>query len=567
MSPALSTAWPGVDNLAQGDSVFGQARQTYASLCVVKAADLAKVPNRIDVIEMAALPTITTTGAQLAELAMRGRRRGIILVTGAVGGVGRSAVFVAKENGWTVVAAVRSRQMQEAETTGADRVIALDDPASLKSLEPVDAIADTISGSIADLLIGKVKDSGVFASAVAPPSSAAAHPSVIVETMQSKPSSGILTRLAEAVRAGRLVIPLGQRYALSDAIKAHRAAEKGAAGKLLLLPRRVGNGTEDRMQPDILTDPTGGDLWLVRHPVCNEDSVAVAALRSAVAPMKGKLAGTAGRGRFDDLMERVAVSAGVTFEPATFGGIDGWWAKPARAQKGAAIIHVHGGWFNWGTARAFRNFAGHIALSAGADAFIPDYRLAPEHPFPAAVRDLQACYRGLVGQGITRIALTGDSAGGNLALVLLSIASAQASDVVAPVGAVVFSPITDLALTGESFKTRADADLFFTKSQALRLILSYLGEADPKNALASPLYADLSGLPPIRVHVGDDEVLLDDSCRYVENAVAAGVNARLDLWMGMPHGFVSNVGGFIAASQVLTASGAFLTERLGKTSR
>jgi NADPH:quinone reductase-like Zn-dependent oxidoreductase len=132
----VSAVGSGVDNIAQGDSVFGQARQTYASLCVVKAADLAKVPSEFDVIEIAALPTVTTTGAQLAELATHGRRRGIILVTGAVGNVGRSAVFVAKESGWSVIAGVRNRQMQEAETIGADRVIALDDQASLKSLQP-----------------------------------------------------------------------------------------------------------------------------------------------------------------------------------------------------------------------------------------------------------------------------------------------------------------------------------------------------------------------------------------------------------------------------------------------
>jgi monoterpene epsilon-lactone hydrolase len=205
-------------------------------------------------------------------------------------------------------------------------------------------------------------------------------------------------------------------------------------------------------------------------------------------------------------------------------------------------------------------------LSAGA--FIPDYRLAPEDPFPAAVRDLEACYHGLVDQGITKIALTGDSARGNLALVLLTTASAEASkDDVAPVGAVVFSPITDLALTGESFETRAEADLYFTKPQAAGLVRSYLGATDPKNPIASPLYADLTGLPPIRIHVGDDEVLLDDSRHYVERAVAAGVDAKLDIWMGMPHGFVTNVGGFNAATHALKASGAFLTERLGSTAR
>ena len=313
------------------------------------------------------------------------------------------------------------------------------------------------------------------------------------------------------------------------------------------------------MQSDVLKDSPARAPWLVIHPVSPEDSIAAAVSRSAVAPMKGKLQGTAGRAPFDQIMERVAVPEGVTFETAIVGGISGWWARPARAHKGAAIVHVHGGWFNWGTAQAFRRFAGHIASSAGAEVFIPDYRLAPEHPFPAAVEDLEACYRGLVENGITKIAFTGDSAGGDLALVLLMIASAPGfKSSVRPVGAVVFSPITDLALTGESFKTRAEADPYFTESQAAGLVRSYLGPNDPKNPLASPLYAEVRGLPPIRVHVGDDEVLLDDSRRYVERAAAAGVDAKLDLWMGMPHGFVTNIGGFKAAAQALKESGAFL---------
>jgi len=303
--------------------------------------------------------------------------------------------------------------------------------------------------------------------------------------------------------------------------------------------------------------------WLAVHPLSQEDSRVATALRASVAAVKGKLAGTAARGPFDDVMERVAAPTDVTFEADTVGGISGWWAKPARPRKGAAIIHLHGGWFNLGTARAYRNLVGHIASSAGADAFVPDYRLAPEHRFPAAVEDVEACYRGLVDKGINKIAVTGDSAGGDLALVLLSIACAPAyKGGMAPVGAVAISPVTDLALTGESFQTRAEADPYFTKSQVAGLVASYLGETDPKNPLASPLYGDLSGLPPIRVHVGDDEVLLDDSRRYVERAVAAGVDAELDVWMGMPHGFVTGIREFDAARQALSAIGAFLTERL-----
>lgn len=323
------------------------------------------------------------------------------------------------------------------------------------------------------------------------------------------------------------------------------------------------------MQTQMLADTAEKAPWLTVHPVSQADSVAANGLREAVAGFKGKLGGTAARGPFDDVMERVVAPADVTFEADTVGGISGFWAKPARARKGAAIIHAHGGWFNFGSARAYRNLVGHIASSAGADAFIPDYGLAPEQLFPSAIMDVEACYRGLVDKGINKIAVTGDSAGGNLALVLLSIisgkgeggsgkrAKADKGDVV-PVCGVAISPVTDLALTGESYETRAEADPYFTKSQAAGLVASYLGHGDPKDPLASPLYGDLSGLPPIRVHVGDDEVLLDDSRRYVERAVAAGVDAELDVWMGMPHGFVTGIGQFDAARQSLNAMGAFL---------
>src|SRR3989440_7201860 len=263
--------------------------------------------------------------------------------------------------------------------------------------------------------------------------------------------------------------------------------------------------------------------WLAVHPLSPEDVLGATALRASVAAFKGKLAGTAARGPFDEVLERVVDPTDVTFVADTVGGISGWWAKPARSRNGAAIMHVHGGWFNLGTARAYRNLVGHIASSAGAAAFIPDYRLAPEHRFPAAVEDVEACYRGLVDNGINQIAVTGDSAGGDLALVLLSIACAPGyKGGRAPVGAVAMSPVTDLALTGESFQTRVEADPYFTKSQVAGLVASYLGETDPKNPLASPLYGNLSGVPPIRVHVRDDSVLLDDSRRYVQPAVAAG---------------------------------------------
>jgi NADPH:quinone reductase-like Zn-dependent oxidoreductase len=235
VSGIVEAVGPGEGTFAPGDKVFANAMQTYASLCLVKASDLAKIPDHMDTIKVAALPTVTTTGAQLAELATRGKRGGTVFVTGAAGNVGRSAVFTAKGNGWTVIAGVRKEQMEEAKATGADRVVALDDGTSLDSVEQLDAVADTVSGPIANKLIAKVKKGGTFASTLASPSNAAAHPDVRIETMVVKPAPATLVHMAEAVKAGKLVIPLGQRFALADANKAHLAAEKGAPGKLLLL--------------------------------------------------------------------------------------------------------------------------------------------------------------------------------------------------------------------------------------------------------------------------------------------------------------------------------------------
>lgn len=138
---------------------------------------------------------------------------------------------------------------------------------------------------------------------------------------------------------------------------------------------------------------------------------------------------------------------------------------------------------------------------------------------------------------------------------------------VVPTGTAALSPLTDLALTGNSFTMRAEADPYFTLPQAAGLVRSYLGEADPKNPSASPLYGNLAGLPAIRVHVGDDEVLLDDSVRFVERAVAAGVDARVDVWEGMAHGFLGAVGRLEAATELLNLIGEFLAERFAVSSR
>ncbi len=308
------------------------------------------------------------------------------------------------------------------------------------------------------------------------------------------------------------------------------------------------------------------DSWLENHPVTEHDKTAMAAMRSIVEPNKGRLQGTAARTPFDDIMNQVKAPAGMTYREDKLGGVSGWWCQPDNFQPGKAILHFHGGWFNWGSAHAFRHLVGHIAAQTRVEAFIPDYRLAPEHPFPAAIEDAQACYRELVNRGTRLIALTGDSAGGGLALALLSITMTSADfGGVKPVGAVVLSPITDLRLSGQSWQSRATADPYLNQAQAAGSVKAYLAGANPENPMASPLYGNLAGLPPIRVQVGDDEVLLDDSRRYVERAIEAGVDAKLEVWEGMPHVFLSGIGNFNASAQALEAIGEFLTGRFAKS--
>ncbi len=311
----------------------------------------------------------------------------------------------------------------------------------------------------------------------------------------------------------------------------------------------------------------GTDNVLVTHPLDPEDASMISRIETAARPYKGLPWRIEARPQYDALMEGVSPRGDVTFEPDTVGGVPGLWVHPASSRPDEALLHLHGGWFSAGSATAYRHLVGHIAARAGAKAFVPDYRLAPEHPFPAAADDVLAAYRGMDDRGIRRMAITGDSAGGNLALVLASrVTGKVVSTKVILVGAALLSPVTDLTLSGATYGTRAEADPYFTQQQVADLVRSYLGSADANDPLASPLRGRLSGLPPILIHVGDDEVLLDDSRRYVERAIAAGVDARLDVWTGMPHGFPASIGAIKASAQALDAIGQFLTVNLrGRT--
>jgi NADPH:quinone reductase-like Zn-dependent oxidoreductase len=226
---------PGAEGFSVGDQVFTIADNTYAELCVVKAAVLAKIPKGLDLIEAAALPLVTVTGNQL--LLATGIKAGqTVMVVGAVGNVGRSAVFTAKDRGATVIAGVLNRQMSEAKTVGADEVVATDDDAAIANLAPLDAVADTVGGRTAEKLIAKVKPGGVFASVVGPPQNAAKYPTVKVHFVFSKFDRNTLEFMAEAVRDGKLIIPISRKLPLSEAAEAQALAEKGGIGKILLMP-------------------------------------------------------------------------------------------------------------------------------------------------------------------------------------------------------------------------------------------------------------------------------------------------------------------------------------------
>jgi NADPH:quinone reductase-like Zn-dependent oxidoreductase len=224
----------GVDGFSIGDQVFAMADNTYAELCVVKAASLAKVPKGLDLIQAAALPLATTTGNQLVS-ATGIKASQTVLVIGAAGNVGRSAVFTAKQRGATVIAGILKRQVGEAKTVGADQVVSTEDDIGIANLPMLDIVADTVNGKTAEKLIAKVKPGGVFASVLGAPQNAAKYPSVKVVPVFSKSDRKTLEFMAEAVRDGKLVIPISRKLPLSEAAEAQADAEKGGVGKILLV--------------------------------------------------------------------------------------------------------------------------------------------------------------------------------------------------------------------------------------------------------------------------------------------------------------------------------------------
>ncbi|HKN75872.1 MAG TPA: alpha/beta hydrolase [Candidatus Acidoferrum sp.] len=252
------------------------------------------------------------------------------------------------------------------------------------------------------------------------------------------------------------------------------------------------------------------------------------------------------------------VPADVRISPAQVGGVPGEWVEGTGSAK-AVLLYLHGGGYFGCSAQSHRPITAAWAHQ-GFRVLAPNYRLAPENRFPAAVDDAVAAYRGLLAEGYSpmQIVVSGDSAGGGLALSLILTLRDEGNPL--PAGAALFSPWTDLAATGESIRINADRCAMFHGPDIGLSARYYLGEMDPRNPIASPLYADFTGLPPLLIHVGADEVLRDDSTRLAEKARAAGVRVELKVWPVVPHAWQLAPHRIPEARQSLRESAAFLRE-------
>ena len=292
-----------------------------------------------------------------------------------------------------------------------------------------------------------------------------------------------------------------------------------------------------------------------------ENAILVATLRasleqadmSTVASMRAWFEMTCGTIAPAPDVTRETVSAGVPAE----------WICAGPVRTDAAILYLHGGGYVIGSINTHRALAAELGRAAGIAALVIDYRLAPEAPFPAAVDDATAAYRWLLARGIApgRLAIAGDSAGGGLTVATL--VALRDAGLPLPAAAVCFSPWVDLEGIGESMTERAERDPFVQKEGLLELAATYLGGKDPRTPLAAPLYADLAGLPPLLIQVGEAETLYDDAVRLAERARKSGVDVTLEPWADMIHVWQLFAPVLPEAREALAAAGRFIAARLG----
>jgi len=253
---------------------------------------------------------------------------------------------------------------------------------------------------------------------------------------------------------------------------------------------------------------------------------------------------------------------GTQCTPVDANGVPCEWIWGGGSRDDRALLYLHGGGYVIGSINSHRGTVARLASAAGARGLAVDYRLGPEHPFPAAVEDATAAYRWLVDQGIepARIAIAGDSAGGGLTIATL-LSLRDAGDPL-PAAGICISPWVDLEGSGESMQSKADVDPMVQRDGLLRMADAYLGGADPRAPLASPLQADLAGLPPLLVQVGTNETLLDDSTRLAERAKAAGVDLELECWDEMIHVWHAFAPALPEANQAISRIGEYFAKRV-----
>jgi epsilon-lactone hydrolase len=268
------------------------------------------------------------------------------------------------------------------------------------------------------------------------------------------------------------------------------------------------------------------------------------------------------RKRLDALGSQFAPAADVTHEAVRANGVPAEWSSTPDADPSRVILFMHGGGYVSGSIESHRHLVAEAGRAAGARTLALGYRLAPEHPFPAALEDTLTGYRYLLSLGIepSRIAIAGDSAGGGLTIA--GLVSLRDAGVPLPACAWCISPWVDLEGRGESIASRAEADPMIQRDYLAELSSAYLQGADAGTPLASPLYARLQGLPPLLIQVGSDETLLDDSVRLAREAGAARVAVRLEIWPDMIHVWHLFYPVLAAGRRALAAAGSFIRAEL-----
>ena len=279
-------------------------------------------------------------------------------------------------------------------------------------------------------------------------------------------------------------------------------------------------------------------------------------------PIPGGTAVEEMRAGMEEMTKNSPIPEGTRCEPVSADGVACEWIAAPNSHDDRTLLYLHGGGYVIGSISTHRGHVARLSQASGARALSVDYRLAPEHPFPAGLEDAQKAYRWLLEQGCdpAHTAIAGDSAGGGLSVATL--VSLRDAGVPLPVAGVLLSPWVDLEGIGDSVKTRADADPMVEISGLLKMARLYLHGANPRTPLASPLYADLQGLPPLLIQVGTAEILLDDSTRLAKLAESAGVEVELEAWEDMIHVWQALAPLVPEATEAIQRIGDWLGKRL-----